>query len=255
MTRNSRRFLCLALAALLLAALLPAALPAAPAAAEDTLGVITNYNVNFRVSPAMSANTLFQLPIDTVLVVLSKVNANGYDGYQVQAKDPKKTNGTIYTGYVRGDCFRLLSETETAAYSGDVPSTTADPNAGSAVSGNTDAPEGTVGWVSAGGVNFRASPGKEVLRVLDRGTQVTVLSIPSVISSSNWYKVEYEGQVGYIMSTFLNLNGSGAVVTAEPTVTQAPSDSNVLGYVMTIKGSVNIRASIGGTVLTTVSRY
>ena len=273
MTRNSRRFLCLALAVFLFTALLPADLTGSVARAEDTLGIVTKENVNFRVGPSMSDKLLFRIPINTVLVVKNMVTANNYDWYQVMARDPEKTNSLVYTGYIRGDCFRLLTEEESAAYTGivataeeDVTTTvvvTAAPASGAEataiVSTDSDAPEGTKGWITAGGVNFRVLPGREVIQQLDRGTEVTVLTIPSVISTSTWYKVEYDGKEGYIMSTFLNLNGTGPVVTAEPTAAPTNSGSDTeteaLGYVMTIKGSVNIRASIGGTSLTTVGIY
>ena len=276
MMRNSRRFLCLALAAILFAALLPLSLSGSVARAEDALGIVTKENVNFRVGPSMSDKQLFRVKINTVLVVKKQVTANGYDWYQVMARDPERNNSPVYTGYVRGDCFRMLTESEAANYTGVVATAeesassssvvTAAPSGGSTTTTtttttNTDtaAPEGTVGWITAGGVNFRVLPGKEVIRQLDRGTEVRVLTIPSVISTSTWYKVEYDGQEGYIMSTFLNLNGTGPIVTAEPSGSSSSSSTvpndEALGYVMTIKGSVNIRASIGGTSLTTVGIY
>ena len=276
MMRNSRRFLCLALAAILFAELLPLSLSGSVARAEDALGIVTKENVNFRVGPSMSDKQLFRVKINTVLVVKKQVTTNGYDWYQVMARDPERNNSPVYTGYVRGDCFRMLTESEAANYTGVVATAeesassssvvTAAPSGGSTTTTtttttNTDtaAPEGTVGWITAGGVNFRVLPGREVIRQLDRGTEVRVLTIPSVISTSTWYKVEYDGQEGYIMSTFLNLNGTGPIVTAEPSGSSSSSSTvpndEALGYVMTIKGSVNIRASIGGTSLTTVGIY
>ncbi len=251
MTRNCRRFLCLVLAAFMLAALLPASVPGSSSAFADdtTLGKTIKDAVNFRVGPSMGDKMMFRIPINTVCTVLGQVAANGYSWFKAEARNP--ANNFVQTGYIRSDCFRLLTAEEAAAYNGSTVPVTAAPTAGPGT--DTAAPAGTVGYVTNDGVNFRMEPNGQVIESLNRGTIVTVLTIPSVISAENWYKVEYNGRTGYIMSTFLNLNGSAPVVT--PVVTAQPSNPDALGYVMTIKGSVNIRASVGGTSLTTVGKY
>ncbi len=272
MTRNSRRFLCLAMAVLMLATLLPAALPGNSARAEDTLGITIKDEVAFRIKGSMRGDMLFRVKINTVCKVLGQSDAEGYTWYKVETVNPEFKNSPLYTGYLRGDCFRLLTPEEAAAYTGTNPSgntPTATPD-----SGSSPAPSGTVGYVTAGGVNFRAAPGGQVLATLDRGTQVRVLTIPGEISTSAWYKVEYNGMEGYIMSTFLRVDNSGvtpdpSAPTADPSVPTptpysptavpvrptATPNPDVLGYVMTIKGSVNVRASIAGTSLTMVGKY
>ena len=265
MTRNCRRFLCFVLAALMLASLLPASVAGNSALADETTyGKTIKENVNFRVGPSMKDKLMFRVKINTICKVLGQVTANGYSWYKVEARDPEKKNPPIQTGYLRGDCFRLLTDAEAAAFTGSTDATTPRPVVTATVNANTpspsetntdsDAPSGTIGYITAGGVNFRAAPGGTVIQQLNRGTAVNVLSIPTVISTDTWYKVEYEGKTGYIMSTFLSLNGD-PVVTSVPTAEPQPSNPEALGWVMTIKGSVNIRASIGGTSLRTVGKY
>ncbi len=254
MTRNCRRFLCLVLAALLLIPLLPASVSNSAAYADDAVyGKTIKENVNFRVGPSMQDKLFFKIPINTVCKVLDTTTQNGYTWYKAEAKNP--ANNFVHTGYIRSDCFRLLSAEETAAYTGTAA---AAAPAASETSTNAEAEEGTVGYITNDGVNFRMEPSMSglIIEPLNRGTAVTVLTIPSVISSETWYKVEYNGKTGYIMSTYLNLNGTTPVVTpAAQTAASTNTNPDALGYVMTIKGSVNIRASIGGTSLTTVGKW
>ena len=249
MRTNCRRFLCFILAAFMLAALLPASVTHNTAVADDTvLGKTIKENVNFRVGPSMMDKVLFKIPINTVVTVLGTTTANGYTWYKADARNP--ATNYVHTGYIRSDCFRLLTAEETATYTGAVPATSAPTTS----STDTAAPEGTYGYITNDGVNFRMEPNGQVIESLNKGTAVTVLTIPSVISSETWYKVVYNEKTGYIMSTFLNLDGtSNPVVTPVPT--SQTTNPDALGYVMTIKGSVNIRASIGGTSLTTVGKY
>ena len=254
MRTNCRRFLCFVLAAFLLAALLPASVTNNTAVADDTVfGKTIKENVNFRVGPSMGDKVLFKIQINTVVTVLGTVTANGYTWYKADARNP--ATNYVHTGYIRSDCFRLLSAEETAAYTGTVVTAApaATPSA-SETSTDSAAAAGTIGYITNDGVNFRMEPNGTVIESLNKGTAVSVLTIPSVISAETWYKVEYNGKTGYIMSTFLNLNGtSNPIVTAAPATQTANPDA--LGYVMTIKGSVNIRASIGGTSLTTVGKW
>ena len=271
MTRMIRRFLCLALAAVLMAALLPFAVAGTPAKAASSTGIVTLEGVNFRVGPSMKDKVLFKIPKGTVCPVLNKVTANGYDWYEVTGKDPE--NGREYTGYIRGDCFRILSEGESGNNGNSSAVVTAKPTNSSATANNSAAPANAVGTINNWGVNFRSAPWGNVLASLDKGTQVKVLTVPQTVSRQTWYQVEYNGQQGYIMATYLDYSGQTVKPTATPTYetgaltpsptpqpgvvtpTPAPNNGDILGYVMTIKGSVNIRASIGGTSLTQVGIY
>ena len=276
MTRMIRRVLSFALAAIMLAALLPSAISGKTAQADSSLGIVILDEVNFRVGPSMKDKMLFKLRKGTVCPVLTRLTANGYDWYEVTARDPD--NGREFTGYIRGDCFRMMTDQEAAGQSGSgggtVPVATPVPaGSSSAVKDNVPAPANAVGTVNDWGVNLRMVPWGSVITRLDQGVQVRVLTVPPARTRQYWYQVEYQGQQGYIMASYLDYSGKTAAPTAtpapgtptatpapgEPTatppggiITPTPSGSDILGYVMTIKGSVNIRASIGGTSLTQV---
>ena len=270
MTRMIRRFLCLALATVMLAALLPIVFSGTPAKAASSTGVVTLDGVNFRVGPSMKDKMMFKVSKGTVCPVLSKVTANGYDWYEVTAKDPD--NGREFTGYIRGDCFRVLGEGETVNTGTSSSTVTAKPaGSSSATADNLAAPENAVGVINNWGVNFRSAPWGNVIASLDQGVQVKMLTVPKARTRQNWFLVEYNGQQGYIMAPYLDYDGKTVAPTATPapgtvtatptyatgliTPTPAPSNSDILGYVMTTKGSVNVRASIGGTSITQVGIY
>ena len=61
MTRMIRRFLCLALAAVMMAALLPFAVSGTTAKAASSTGIVTLEGVNFRVGPSMKDKVLFKI--------------------------------------------------------------------------------------------------------------------------------------------------------------------------------------------------
>ncbi len=287
MTRICRRILCFALVLMMGAALLPdlfaGAFVVAAQADSTTLGTLTKDDVNVREQPSMSGHRLCKAWKGTVAEVLGIKEGDGYEWYQVHIQDVEETRYTKYVyGYIRKDFFRMLTDEEAAAYNPSItlppagsttntplPVITAEPGtAGDA------APDGTVGTINDWGVNFRVLPNKAVIRQLNKGTQVKVLSIPAKIDRQHWYKIEYEGVVGYIMSVYLTVEyvvpvtptptPDPSVPTEVPTATPTPApvitstpvpeDPDVLGYVKTIKGSVNLRASIGGTVITTLAK-
>ena len=127
MIRISRRILCLAMAALMLATLLPAALSGGSARAEDTLGVVTKEEVAFRVNASMRAKMHFRLRINTVCKVVGSSTAEGYTWSKIEAQDPDRgSKAPVVTGYIRGDCFRLMGADESSSYSGTVPESTVD---------------------------------------------------------------------------------------------------------------------------------
>ena len=270
MTLKSRRFWCVALVIAMLAALLPSVAPDFSAKADDaTLGMTIVDKVNVRVGPGKNEKYLFLLPINYVCTVLGRVTEGANLWYEVSVKSPEKNNLHVYHGYILGSCFRMLTDAEAAAYRQSqtlqtptpIPSTepgqptpTPTPHPS-----NTDTPAqaGQTGYITNGGVNLREGPGKtRVLLKLDRGTIVTLLTIPSVISDETYYKVMYNGITGYVMSTFVNPNGQSPVTTLPPSsVTPTPTPAGALGFVQTTKGGVKLRATIGGSTLQTVGRY
>ena len=242
MTRICRRLLCIALVLMMGVALLPE-LFAETAKADSTLGIVTKDEVNVRQAPSMKGKLYCKAKKNTVVEVRSQTNAEGYTWYEILIQDTESKYAPWYDGYIRGDCFRMLSDEEAATYGSSyvVPSSgstvvtappTTDPaseGTGSAVvtaapaTRDATVPEGTVGTINDWGVNFRAKPSGAIIKSLDKGTQVNVLSIPSSISRSTWYRVEYQGNVGYIMSVYLTVTGVDlSTVTTAPDATATP---------------------------------
>ncbi len=77
--------------------------------------------------------------------------------------------------------------------------------------------------VTGNSVNMRAGPGTfyYVVTTLSRNTPVTVTDR----SNGNWYAVEVGGETGFISSSYLSLDGSGAVTTPAFTPEFAPADT------------------------------
>ena len=215
------------------------------------LGKTNTTSVNVRYGKSTGAKLLFQIPsAGYVGTIKDKVYNEKIWWYKMEFRSPEAGNNNYYTGYVNSQFIDILSDEEAQKYKmGDTiiaGSTTPPPSGGSG-----DAPSGTYGVITAGGVNFRTGPGTNfsVITQLNRGDKVTVLTIPDAINSNTFYFVRYGKTEGFIMSTFLSLTSEGGSSTPTPTT---PTD--VIGYVTTIKGGVNLRQTPGGTVITTVKK-
>ncbi len=107
------------------------------------------------------------------------------------------------------------------------------------------------GSITNGGTNFREGPGKKYHSImkLDRGTVVTLTSIPDGIGEDFWYGVSYAGKNGYVNSEFIRvISGADASqVTVSPTATPTPPPSTE-GYnaVQLILTSCHLRNSPNG---------
>ena len=112
----------------------------------------------------------------------------------------------------------------------------------------TAAEEGTTGSITNGETNFREGPGKKYrsLMKLDRGTVVTVTTIPDGIGEDYWYGVTYAGKNGYVNSEFLRII-SGGQATVSPTASPTPPPSTD-GYnaVQLVLSSCHLRKSPNG---------
>ena len=277
-----RRLICLAVALCMILALIPAATGTLTAARAESkrYGITLKGPVHTRYGP--NDKIAFDLPVDFVAEIREDKVVNKVKWYKIATVDPERKNNDIHIVYIHGDFFRELTAEEIAQYeksgtiatptpvpsnNGESPTPTPTP----APSGkNEDLPaiEGSIGSVTAGGTNFREGPGTgyhSIMR-LDRNTQVELLTIPSVRGGGTFFKVKYEGIIGYIMSDYVSIlsggpvNGESATVTPAPThatglITPSPTPSGeVLGYVRTIKGGCNLRATISGTVIKQIAK-
>ena len=109
----------------------------------------------------------------------------------------------------------------------------------------------TTGTITNGGTNFREGPGKKYHSIMkfDRGTVVTITSVPDGIGEDYWYGVSYAGKKGYVNSEFVRvLTGEAASkATVSPTATPTPPPSTD-GYnaVKLVLNSCHLRNSPNG---------
>ena len=248
----------LALALALILALAPQPGAWETAYAVGSYGRVLKNGTFVRKQPG-SDSYWFKLDMGFICTVTDTTSEGGYTWYKVdtQHPDPDKTN--TYVGYIRGDCFEMLTEAEALAWEANpvqstwttaTPAPAGDASGGTALETVTATPtpaavSGQVlGRITNGGTNFRESEGGPVIQKLDRDTLVEVLSIPTVIDTSHWYQVRYNGTVGYIQAPFLQVLGSDVTPTPVPGMTAPPSG----GYVKLILSSANLRESPGGSV-------
>ena len=260
MTNDRRRMLALALALSLLLSLLPSAAFRTSALAEDALGVVTSSSVHVRKQASTSADYWFDLPQNFVCTILGEEDAGGIHWFKVRTHHPDNPSSkNTYDGFIHGNFFRKLTDEETAAYKAGSTVSTGTASSGTAAAGtgstDTAAAAGTVGVVTNGGTNFREGPSTKAhsMMKLDRNTRVEILTAPSVISSETFYQVRYANKTGYIMSTFIRVEG-GTVATPTPTPasgsdatpTPAPTGTAAYTHVRLILSSCHLRETPGG---------
>lgn len=118
-----------------------------------------------------------------------------------------------------------------------------------------------------GSLNLRNEPNGRVLCTIPQYETIEVLS-----KGSQWSKVVYNGNEGYVMTSFLTFIQNtpvqtptatpAAVSTPAPTATpvvtqptQAPTQQTNIAYVNTAQGSLNLREKANGKVLCTIPQY
>ena len=275
MKQFGKRLVTLTLALLMAMSVLPEEWHRS-AQAAGAYGKVTADGVKLRKKASTSAAYWFKLDTGYVCQVLDVTASGDITWYNVEAVHPDPGSTRTYIGYIHGDFFTPLTEQEAAEYeangkledsSADTSTDTApdtstgdtsaddaakeedasqeDSSADTSTGSNTNAYAGATGQITNDGVNFRESEGGNMICKLDRGTVVEVLTIPPVIDTNHWYKVRYAGDVGYIMSTFLQV-----VSTGDPngTPTDPDADLSLYGYVKLVLSSANLRLTPAGTV-------
>ena len=104
-----------------------------------------------------------------------------------------KISAEGHTGFMRSDYITLTGSGNSSS-SGSANSSASSSGSGSSVSGKA-------GTVTGSYVNFRTGPStsSSVIRVLSRGTSVTVLE-----ESSGWSKLSHNGTTGYMSSQYVS---------------------------------------------------
>ena len=276
MTLYRRRLLCFVLALSMLITLIPATTSSNSSALAETKRMgITLDKVNLRYGAGTNEKIAFTLPANHVCEILDVKTVQKVKWYRVETIDPERKNNNKYRGYIHGDFFRELTAEEIAQYNNNgtlsTPTPVPDSSGGQTTPTPTPVPSGknqdlpakagSIGSVTAGGTNLREGPGTGYHSItrLDRNTQVELLTIPSVrgAGSNTFFKVRYNGTVGYIMSDFISIlsggpeTGESVIVTATPTpagsgVTDSPADTSSASSVKLILTSCHLRTSPNG---------
>lgn len=202
----------------------------AAALAEGSWGKVTADEVKVRKRASMDEEYWFIVDADYICEVTDVVSEDGITWYKVVAEHPDSENLRTYVGYIHGDYFRMLTTDEVNKLEAQQ----------AAKKPNVPAAEGTIGEIKSNGVNFRETEGGNALFKLDAGETVEVLTIPAQIDEEHWYKVRYNGYLGFIQAPYVRiLVGGAADGEADPTETI---------YVKLILSSANLRLSPAGTV-------
>ncbi len=219
-------------AALLCASMLLSALGAMAEETEISYGVCTGNQVNVR-KTAAGNSVWFRVDKGHVGQILGQEEKNGDQWYKISTSHPVP-NGRTYIGYIHEDYFRPMTaeeledyltglETETPAPTeteGDAQPTLA-PSVGD-VSGEAVAYEG-VTVVGATGkttstVNFRSQPSTQsgkILGTIKISTELEVTGVPGEGDADGWYRVVYNGQVGFVFAKYVKILESGTTVAPE----------------------------------------
>lgn len=163
----------------------------APQAGAQGYIVTVKSEINLRQKAIPDAAVLGQVNKAQVLPLQGPVEtSNGYNWFKVTV------NGQ--TGYIRGDCARMLSNTEVADYlnAGKLPSL-------SLPLANTPQPAISFVLTTIDKVYVRATASRDA-RTLDlianEGTAFPLLSTLTA-GGSLWYKISYKGQDGYLLGS------------------------------------------------------
>ena len=191
------------------------------------IGLIQNTNgVNFREEADVNSDSMAKLKAGTLVDVISAPNVN-------DAKHWFKVRYDGKVGYIQAPYVYLPGHVFTGE---DDPTPTPTPTA---------APDveviGTGMIQNTNGVNFRKEPSTESdsMGKLKAGVKVDLLApLPSDSTSKSWYKVLYNGQIGYIQAPYVRATWiSGDEPTPTPEL-----DEDVVGIGMiTGTNGVNLR--------------
>ena len=190
------------------------------------IGVTQNTNgVNLRQAPSKSSESLGKLVSGIEVELLSipeKIDSNHW--FMVRYK------GQV--AYIQAPYIKVLGDDEPE----DIP---------------TDEPvTGVTGIiVNTNGVNFRkaASTESETMGLLRPDTAVEVLQIPSAFDSNHWFKVRYNGKVGYIQAPYVRVPSLEGEDDPEDEPTKEPEEEYVVlfeGVVVNTNG-LNFRTGPG----------
>ncbi len=103
--------------------------------------------------------------------------------------------------------------------------------------------DGAIGEITLDKVYFREGPGRKYadMGFLNKGDRVEVLTIPDSLGSNDWYRVRYNGTVGYVCAEFLQMVTDGT--TEPPTVPDEDDGVDTPATGVITSDEVNLRES------------
>ena len=234
---------------------------ALPALAEVTHGVVTGDKVLFR-KEITGSDFWDRLDRGWVARVLDESKSGGYTWYKVETNIPVAKNRT-YTGYIRGDFFRMLTQEEETAWLVNKPQP--DPSLGGAAGDppeKTAAPDSAPDGEATGtltitkkSTNLRREPGGTSLFQYPIGEVLNYYGAPVFSGGYGWAYVidSARGLRGYVRSDCYSLDG-GSWTTTPPDPTETPSGGPDAASVRITLGGTNLREFPGGSVVAVLSR-
>ncbi len=170
-------------------------------------GKINDSGVRYRSSPSTAGDILGTLSTGASVKV-SGIESGWY-----------KISVSGKTGYMRSD-YITITGADTSSAPAPAPTPTPAP---------AETSESVKGLVTDNYVNFRtaATTSSNIIRMLNKNTEIEILE-----KNGSWYKISYNGTVGYMSSSYIKEAGSA------PTPAPAPSD-NFTVEEMDIDGYVN----------------
>ena len=186
--------------------------------------------VNMRSKP--NGSRIAKIDINIVLAMTgNRTNSGGYDWYPV-------TYQGLY-GYVRGDCVKMYTASEAAAYEARMGLNATPTPAQSTNHYVRTAIDGTV-------LRSTASTDGSILATVGSGV---VLAFDQTVTGSGatWYRVIYNNRQLFVLSSNVTEMTDAeyqAYLGTNPTAT--PQTTLYAGYVRTTKSGINVRQTAGG---------
>ena len=201
----------------------PTPTPTPTATAQKTLYVkLILSSANLRLTPGGTIAAQWETTGETLYVTGNPVTKGGYTWYPVNYK------GSAY--FVRNDCVQVIESTETPT-----PTPT-----------NTASSTGKYVKLILSSANLRLSPAGTVAAQWETTGEILAVTGATVRKGNYlWYPVSYKGSAYYVRNDCVQeVNADGSAVT--PDSGSNDSSTDVVGYVKTIKDSVNLRLQPAG---------
>ena len=183
--------------------------------------VIDSDGLNFRKEMNVESESMAQFKSGTVLEIVDGPIYDGKVHWYCVRHDGKI--GYVQAPYVYVPGVALPDEKPTATPDVEV--------IGTGVIQNTN------------GVNFRkkADINSDSMGKLKSGVPVDILEIPEKIDNSHWFKISYDGKIGYILSPYVRVLVGGEEDLNKPTATPEWDDDVVGVGMITGTNGVNLR--------------